>query len=350
MSRRLDTSSKTQTGPNHGQTLRSRGTSWTKPVWSPSSWIVMWKSIRRGFIRTLMGESADLEMSVRSSKTRIILIGICGWHQNGWKEAEYGSMWKKLMKNVDIEHIISRPRKFGMYSAWMQTKWNNCRTTQEDVWFAYVCWSNWQSTGMGVTSREHWSVVPRHGRTCSTCVERYCELANKKVVQLYKVSSPCLDDHQFRQEELESVGELSQVCSQIVMKCLCLARIGNPDILWSVNKLARAVTKCAQACDDWQDWFLTLITQMISDSIVMWETRHSIVDLVCFKIQTLLVILRTQNQPREESCVFLEVETFVPVSWMCKKQTSVSHSSTGLRLSLDAGLRMDGLPALDLWT
>ena len=28
------------------------------------------------------------------------------------------------------------------------------------------------------------------------CMERYCELANKKTEQLHKVSSPCLDDHQ----------------------------------------------------------------------------------------------------------------------------------------------------------
>ena len=42
--------------------------------------------------------------------------------------------------------------------------------------------------------------------------------------------------------------------------------------------------------------------------------------------------------------------TFVPISWMCKKQTSVSHSSTESEIiSLDAGLRMDGTPALDLW-
>ena len=57
------------------------------------------------------------------------------------------------------------------------------------------------------------------------CVERFCELANKKVEQLCKVSNPCLDDHQFKQEELESVGELSEVCSQIVLKCLYVARI-----------------------------------------------------------------------------------------------------------------------------
>ena len=43
--------------------------------------------------------------------------------------------------------------------------------------------------------------------------------------------------------------ELSHVCSQIVLKCLYLARIGRPDILWSVNKLARSITKWTKACD-----------------------------------------------------------------------------------------------------
>ena len=45
------------------------------------------------------------------------------------------------------------------------------------------------------------------------------------------------------------VGELSKVCPQIVLKCLYLARIGRLGILWSANKLARAVTKWTQACD-----------------------------------------------------------------------------------------------------
>ena len=48
-------------------------------------------------------------------------------------------------------------------------------------------------------------------------------------------------------------------------------------------------------------------------------------------------------------CVFGS-HTFVPKSWMCKKQTPVSHSSTESEIiSLDAGLRLDGIPALDLW-
>ena len=48
-------------------------------------------------------------------------------------------------------------------------------------------------------------------------------------------------------------------------------------------------------------------------------------------------------------CIFGS-HTLVPISWMCKKQASVSHSSTESEIiSLDAGLRMDGIPALDLW-
>ena len=48
-------------------------------------------------------------------------------------------------------------------------------------------------------------------------------------------------------------------------------------------------------------------------------------------------------------CVFGS-HTFVPISWMCKKHTAVSHSSTESEIiSLDTGLRLDGLPALELW-
>ena len=50
------------------------------------------------------------------------------------------------------------------------------------------------------------------------CVERYCELANRTTQQLYKVSTPRIDDHHFKEEELKSLGELSKASSQIVLK------------------------------------------------------------------------------------------------------------------------------------
>ena len=55
------------------------------------------------------------------------------------------------------------------------------------------------------------------------CVERYCEF-EKTTQQRYRVTTPCMDDHQIEEEEHESVGELSTVCSQIVLNCPCVAR------------------------------------------------------------------------------------------------------------------------------
>ena len=65
------------------------------------------------------------------------------------------------------------------------------------------------------------------------CAERYCELASKKIVQLYKVSTSCEDDHdhRFKNEELETGGEFSKVCSHIV---------SGPSILWSVHNLGKS--------------------------------------------------------------------------------------------------------------
>ena len=38
-----------------------------------------------------------------------------------------------------------------------------------------------------------------------------------RLKQLYKVSTPCIDDHHFKEEELKSEGELSNVCPQMIL-------------------------------------------------------------------------------------------------------------------------------------
>ena len=69
------------------------------------------------------------------------------------------------------------------------------------------------------------------------------------------------------------------VCSQFVLKCLYLARIGGPDILWSVNKLARAVTKWTKACDKRLARLISYIHHTCgSDNIGLWETQHNNAD------------------------------------------------------------------------
>ena len=207
--------------------------------------------------------------------------------------------------------------------------------------------------------KPRWNLMPKRYLHCPTIwkvMQRnaWKDIANWRIKQLqqpHKVATPCMDDHQFREEENGSDGQLSTVCSQIVVKCLHLARTGRNDILWSVNKLARAVTKWTKAGDK-------RLTRLISYIHHTCEYRQ-----YCY-------VGKTAQQCRlglfqdsdfagdlEDSkstsgrilCIFGS-HTFEPISWMCKKQTSVSHSSTEAEIiSLDAGLRMNGIPALNLW-
>ena len=65
-----------------------------------------------------------------------------------------------------------------------------------------------------------------------------------------KTESSCTKSHLLAwttftssKEELETVGELSKVCSQIVTKWWYLAPVCRPDILWSVNKTCKSSHK-----------------------------------------------------------------------------------------------------------
>ena len=232
-----------------------------------------------------------------SSKTRIFLISFRGWHQSGWKEADCGSHLEETDDNV------ANPHHFLTLYTWEVTQ-RECKPNEiifeEHTKMFESRISDGPTEKLQVTVAWFYD-MEGHARKC---VERYCELANN-VEQLYSVSSPCVRDHQFKSEELESDGELSPACSQNVVKCLYLARIGRPDILWSVDKLARAVTKWTQACDRRLARLISYIhhTHMTTDNIVLWL---SIVAWSYSKTQILLETWRTQTQPQEESYVSLE--------------------------------------------
>ena len=224
------------------------------------------------------------------------------------KKQNIDPMWKVLGKEVDSGEPTSF---FGhVYLGCTQRQCeirkdivDNYRAMFESRIFRRSNWKIPCSENLCISS---W---PRHAKKC---VERYCELANRTTQQLYKVSTPCIDDHHFK-EELKSVGELSKVCSQMVLKC-------------------------------------TFIMYAITNNIVMWEKLQNNADWDCFKTPILREIFEDSESTSAGTLCVFGGHTFVPVSWMCKKQTSVSHSSTGSEIiSLDAGLRMDGIPALDFW-
>ena len=86
---------------------------------------------------------------------------------------------------------------------------------------------------------------------------------------------------------------------------------------------------------------------MKSNNFVMWETPHNHAGWDCFKTLTFVGDLEDSKSESERLLCFFWKSYISSNNLMRMKQTSVSHSSTEAEIiSLDAGLRMDGIPAL----
>ena len=130
-----------------------------------------------------------------------------------------------------------------------------------------------------------------------------------------------------------------------------MARIGRPDTQWSVNKLARSITKWTKACDKRLSRLISYIhhTSDYKQYCHVGNTAKQC-RLGLFQDTDFAGDFEDSKSTSGGTLCIFGSHTFVPISWMCKKQTSVSHSSTESEInSLDAGLRLDGLHALDLW-
>ena len=176
----------------------------------------------------------------------------------GGKKQNIDPMWKVLMKDVDL----GEPTSF-LDHVYLGRTQRECQTSKDIVDNDKILWIITKSmfeSGFLLELQKNLPYSEKLGANISSwsydmeghaqkCAERFCELANRTTQQLYKVATPCHDDHQCKEEEMGSVGQLSKVCSQIVLKCLYLACIGGRDILRSVNELARAVTMWTRAYD-----------------------------------------------------------------------------------------------------
>ena len=117
-----------------------------------------------------------------------------------------------------------------------------------------------------------------------------------------------------------------------------------------MNKLARSITKWTEACDKRLCRLISYIhhTCEYKQYCPVGNTAK-LCRLGLFQDSDFAGDLEDSKSTSGGTLCVLGSHTFVPISWMCKKQTSVSHSSTESEIiSLDAGLRLDGIPALDL--
>ena len=229
MSRHLDSSTTTQMAKIMVQYGRSSRSSWSKSFWSSFDRTVMGKVIWENPIEIRLGEDFQQGMLIRKPWKRIVLICVYGWHQRSW----FGRT-----------NIILWSCTTGLYSKTVCNKQRYCWQWQNHVWILNFRRSNWKFTILGKSSNLF--VVIWHGRSCQEIRGTIIRVGKQNNST---VSTPCIDDHHFKEEELKSVGELSKVCSQIVLKYFYLSRIGRSDILWSGNKLARSITKWTKICD-----------------------------------------------------------------------------------------------------
>ena len=118
-----------------------------------------------------------------------------------------------------------------------------------------------------------------------------------------------------------------------------------------MNKLARSITKWTKACDK-------RLNRLISYIHHTCEYKHYChvgntakqCRLGLFQDSDFAGDLEDSKSTSGGTLCICGSHTFVPISSICKKQTAVSHSSTESEInSLDTGLRLDGLPALELW-
>ena len=110
-------------------------------------------------------------------------------------------MWKVLNKEVDLGEPISF------------LDHEDLRCTQRQCEISKDIVDNYQTMFEFRSSAGATEKIPCSGNLCISswsydmeglakkCVERYCEVANRTTQQLYKVPTPCIDDHHFKEEK-----------------------------------------------------------------------------------------------------------------------------------------------------
>ena len=118
-----------------------------------------------------------------------------------------------------------------------------------------------------------------------------------------------------------------------------------------MNILAREVTRWTIACDD---RLLRLISYLhcTKNCVMKCLVGDNAEDLklAVFADASFAGDLKDSKSTSGGFVALVGPRTYVPLTWVCKQQGAVSHSSTEAEvISLEALMRLEGIPALNLW-
>ena len=199
-----------------------------------------------------------------------------------------------------------------------------CWQLQNHVWIQNFRRSHWRITMLGKS--QYLFVVLRYAKKC---VERYCELANKTTQQLYKVSTPCIEDNHFKEEELKSVGELKKYVLKLFWNAYTWHVVEDLIFYGQWTNLHDRSPKWTEASDKRLFRLISYIHHTCKYKQYCYVGNSAKqCRLGLFQDSDFAGDLEDSKSTSGGTLCIFGSHTFVPISWMCKKRTSVSHSST----------------------
>ena len=180
-------------------------------------------------------------------------------------------------------------------------------------------------------------------------IDLYKECA--KVSSVKPALTPFVADGSLNPDEDEVTGTLAPVACKVLMKALWLARLARPDILKPIGDLASNVQKWSRNHDR---QLLRLIQYLVG------TCNHRLVGTVQDTADDLELVLYVdadfcgeRAHTKSTSGGYLVLygpQTWFPLAWVSKRQTSTSRSTTEAEvISLAHSLYAEGLPSLQLW-
>ena len=281
-----------------------------------------------------LGECFQLGMLTHTPWKRIILICLCGDDIKHWLERSKTLIrcGKYSIKKLSWEnqHLSLIMYTLGCYSKKMSNKQRYCGQLQNHVWITDFPQEQTEKLPCSENLRvSSWSYdMEGHAKKC---VERYCELVKQDgSTTLQSINSmPWRPSFQRRRIEIRGriVKSMLSNCSGMLIP---LPRIGRSRYSMASEQTCKIHHKMDQSL--WQtpdlDWFHIFITHVNTNNILMWETTAKQYRLGLFQDSDFAGDLEDSKSTSGGTLCVFGIHTFVPINWMCKKQTSVSHSST----------------------
>ena len=160
-------------------------------------------------------------------------------------------------------------------------------------------------------------------------VEFYCEVAGVTKEKLRNFPSPCYPENQLTDADLETEGELRHVASRILMRGLWLSRLARPDLSFAITRLASRVTKWTKF-EDRQ--LMRCISYLHHTTHLTLRGEVSQTDLACsIEVFTDADFASCPYTAKSTTGIIIMLRTgdsYFPVHWLSKKQSSTARSTT----------------------